>query len=111
MSKRKKPMFENQEQENIWNLLNNISNNATRSEKSSWERKLKNMESLVDSANPIEQEIMVLNGKLQPIHDEISVLRKEMVDTCVHPFEMLIYKGNHVECKFCAMKINLHKPK
>lgn len=107
MSKRKKPDFATPEQEAIWMMMDSISNHATKSEKNTWSRKRKNIEDLVDNVQPIENEILILNTKAQELYDEIAKIRKDMIETCVHPFDMLEYKGNHVSCKFCYAKLSL----
>lgn len=111
MSKRKKPEFQTPEEKSIWELKDNISNFAPRSEKNAWARKRHVIEALVDEVRPIEDEILVLSNKAQPIYDKIAILRKEMVDSCVHPFDMLVYKGNHIHCKFCDTKLSIPNKK
>jgi len=111
MSKRKKPEFETLEQESIWDMKDSISNHATKSEKNTWARKRKNIELLVEQVQPIEREIMVLTAKAMPIHDDINRLRQDMVANCVHPFDLLEYKGNVIHCKFCDAKLSVKKSK
>lgn len=109
MAKRKKPKFETEEQAEERQMLEAISNHATRSEKTSWNRKRKNMERLIEEElAPLEEEILELQTKKSPILDEIAMYRKAMVESCVHPFEMLIVKDDLVECKFCNARLKLH---
>lgn len=107
MSRMKKPENETQEQAKIRYLLESVAGHATRSEKTSWERKRSNMEKLVKQLRPLEDKIMEIRAKMQPIYDEIAELRQTMVDECVHPFDMLVYdETTHtVICKFCEKKL------
>jgi len=110
MAKRKKPEFETLDEMEKRRILETISNHASRSEKTSWNRKKKNMERLIsEDLNPLEQQIMELEAIKAPIVDEISMYRKAMVESCVHPFDMLVTKDNHAECKFCMAKLTLRK--
>jgi hypothetical protein len=88
-------------------IFESISGNATRSEKISWNRKMDNMVKLLTTLRPIEEEILALILKKQPILDEVQTLRITMVNECVHPFEYLVLKDGYVECKFCNKKISI----
>lgn len=107
MARRKKPENETAEQAYVRNMLEVVANQAPRSDKTSWNRKMKNMEKLVDKVRPIEARILEMNLAKEPIVDEIEELRKIMVAECVHPFDLLIFKEDHIECKFCNNKISL----
>lgn len=109
MARQKKPENETKEQMETRQYLESIANHATRSEKTSWNRKYGNMQTLLEKLEPIEQQIIDLMGEKQPILDEIQMLRKEMVETCVHPYEMLTVSNGFVLCKFCNKVIT--KPK
>lgn len=103
MAKRKKPDNETAEETTIRQVLETVADNATRSEKVSWDRKMDNMVSLLAKLKPIEEQILDLMSAKTPIVDEIADLRKEMVRDCVHPFTHLVHKGdNMAECKFCG---------
>lgn len=101
MARRKKPEGETPEQAEIRRRLEAIADNATRSEKVSWDRKMDNMVSLIAKLKPIEEQILDLMVQKQPIIDEIALLRKDMVRECVHPYTHLVHRGEVVECKFC----------
>jgi small-conductance mechanosensitive channel len=107
MTRRKKPDGETQEQASARRQLEAIADKATRSEKVSWERKLDNMVSLIARLRPIEEQIVALMAEKQPIIDDISALRREMVHTCVHPYTHLAQKGELVTCKFCERQFKL----
>ena len=67
------------------------------------------MERLIEEElSPIEERILELQSKKAPIVDEINMYRKAMIETCVHPFEMLVLKENYIECKFCGRKLNVN---
>lgn len=105
MARMKKPENETEQQAQIRRLLETIANHATRSEKTAWSRKRKNMEILVGQLAPLENKMIELRAKMQPIYDEVAILRAEMVNDCVHPFDLLVFKENHVACKFCDKKL------
>lgn len=103
MARRKRPDNETAEEQSIRQLMETIADNATRSEKVSWDRKMDNMVSLLAKLKPIEDKIIDLMAEKTPIIDEITALRKEMVRDCIHPFTHLVHKGENVaECKFCG---------
>jgi len=106
MARRKKPNDETAAQAAERNLFESIANHANRSEKTSWKRKMSNMEALIVKLKPIEEKILdiMLNEK-QPLLDDIAKLRKTMVQECIHPYEQLVQKDGFVECKFCNRKI------
>ena len=109
MAKRKKPESESFDEARVRQLFELIANKSTRSEKMSWDRKMDNMITLMSKIKPIEEQILVLLAKKTPIIDEIQVLRTDMVAECIHPFEYLVYKQDHIVCKFCFRKISLPK--
>lgn len=87
-----------------------VSNLATRSEKTGWLRKRKNLaEYVVDNINPIEEQIIEIRTQiLQPMYDHIHELRKDLVSDCIHPFEELReLDDGTIECTFCNKKFNL----
>ena len=106
MARRKKLENETEEQAKERLLFEQISNHADRSEKTTWKRKLDNMEKLIEKLRPIEEKILdIIKDEKQPILDEIQTLRGEMVKECIHPFEHLVQKDGYVECKFCNKRI------
>ena len=54
MARKKKPVGETKEQAEERRLLEAVANNANRSEKTSWNRKMKNMVELLTELRPIE---------------------------------------------------------
>lgn len=108
MARRKKPDNETQEQALARRTLESIADNATRSEKVSWDRKMDNMVTLLSKLKPIEEQIIDLMATKQPIIDEITALRREMVKECVHPFTHLVFqRDGSVQCKFCMKTIQV----
>ncbi len=103
----KKPENETPEAANTRLTLEAIANHATRSEKTAWERKRNNMDKLVKQLRPLEDKIMEIRAVMNPIYDEIAILRNNMVEDCIHPFDMLIQHPDHVDCKFCGKSLNL----
>lgn len=83
-----------------------VANNAPRPEKVAWERKLSNMTKLIDQLRPFEEQIIELIAQKQEIMDQISTLRAEMVQSCVHPQQYLNYnEDSTVSCKFCNRRL------
>lgn len=109
MARRKKPEGETEEQQRVRQILESVSNYPDRSDKTSWQRKMANLEKLVAELNPIEDILLDFNSRKQDIVDKIVILRKEMIENCLHPYDMLVLKEDHVECKFCNRKIMIPK--
>jgi len=107
MARMKKPLNETEQEATIRKTLERVANVASRSEKTSWNRKMNNMVKLLALLRPIEDKILELHAQKEPIFDEIQSLRTTMVKECVHPFEFLIHKSDHIECKFCNKRIGL----
>jgi len=84
-----------------------ITDSSTRSEKVSWNRKLKKMEGYLDKLRPIEDKILELHALKVDIFDEIQILRNVMIKECIHPKSYLVQKDDHIECKFCNKKIGI----
>lgn len=83
-----------------------VANHATRSEKTAWARKRTNLENFVRmKVNPIEEHIRDTQASLVPLYDEVKNMRKEMVDSCIHPFNMLVVDGDYCICRFCNKKL------
>jgi hypothetical protein len=104
MARRKKPENETTEDAEIRRIMETIAGAATRNEKVSWNRKLDNMEGLINKLRPLEDEITDLMAKKVPIMDQVSELRQDMVHDCIHPYTSLVFKDDYVECKFCYKK-------
>ena len=109
MARRKKPETESTNEATERRFKEEISNNANRSEKTSWNRKMENMVRLLAQLRPIEEQIIALHEKKVPLFDEIQILRKEMVRDCVHPYEYVLVEKDHAKCKFCERKLSLPK--
>lgn len=111
MARRKKPDDETLEQTEVRRILETIADNATRSEKVSWDRKMDNMVKLLATLRPIEDQIVDLLAKKAPILDEVQSLRKEMVKECVHPYTHLTFNQNDdtIICKFCERKFAIRE--
>ena len=107
MSRRKKPVDETLDETTLRLIKEEIANNANRSEKTSWNRKMDNMVKLLAEIQPIEDKIIELQERKIPIFDEIQNLRKEMLRDCVHPFEYVLVEVDHAKCKFCERKLSL----
>jgi hypothetical protein len=109
MPKKRKQPNETIEEQKIRMDLEAISNYATRSEKMSFHRMMDNLVKAIAELKPIQDKILELETKKIPLVDEIATLRNKMVRDCVHPYEHLVHKGDHIECKFCNKKFALTK--
>lgn len=107
MARLKKPDNETVEEAKIRHIKEYVSNFATRSEKTSWNRKQNNMEKLIDKLKPLEDAILEIIAQKHPLLDDMAVLRKQMVDSCIHPYDMLVVDGERALCKFCNKSITL----
>lgn len=107
MARRKAPENETDKEQVERHLKEAIFNASDRSEKTSWNRKMDKMVSLMSQLRPIEEEIVELQAKKIPIFDEIQQLRLTMIKECVHPYEYLTIRDDHAMCKFCDKKIRL----
>lgn len=107
MARKRKPADETEQEAAIRKELEKVANVASRSEKTSWNRKMNNMVKLLALLRPIEDKILELSAQKEPIFDEIQLLRATMRKECVHPFEYLIRKDDHILCKFCDKRIGI----
>ena len=103
---RKNIKTEYEEQIKQRKIFDAVSNSANRSEKTSWNRKMDNMVKLLAKLRPIEEQILELQAQKMPVYDEVQVLRLEMINQCVHPYEYLVLHDEYVICKFCDKKMN-----
>lgn len=106
MARKKIPENETSDDRMVREVKDTIANHASRSEKTSWNRKMDNMVSLMAKLRPIEEQIIELQAEKFPIFDEIQTLRNVMVNECIHPYEYLEVAEDHVTCKFCNKNIN-----
>lgn len=108
MARRKKPELETKKEATERRLLEFISNNASRSEKTSWNRKMDNMVKLIAQLTPIEEKILeIMLKEKQPILDQIHELRSSMINECVHPYDHLVLNEDHILCKFCNRRLGI----
>lgn len=109
MTKKKKPENETQDEAQCRQRLEFVSNFSTRSDKTSWNRKLDNMVKLMSQLAPIEDKIIkIMAEEKQPLLDEIQSLRQTMIKECVHPFDHLADQGDgSIVCKFCTRRFSI----
>lgn len=108
MARRRKPEDETTAEERERRIKETIANASTRSEKTSWNRKMDNMVGLLAKLRPIEAEILeIIKEKKLPIMDQVSLLRTTMVNECIHPYEQLVVVDDHVKCKFCERRVGI----
>lgn len=109
MPRRKKPQNETEKEAQIRRELESVANVASRSEKTSWNRKMNNMVKLLTYLEPIQDQLLQLHAQEMDILDEINILRAVMVKECVHPYDHLLHEGDYIKCKFCEKKLGLSK--
>lgn len=105
MAKRKRPEDVTPEELAIHRAKDFISNHATRAEKTAWQRQHENLAKLVRKLAPIEDKMLDLINQKSKIIDEVMVLRKDLVEQCIHPFEDLVHHEGCIICKFCEKKM------
>ena len=105
MAKRKRPEDVSPEDLALHNEKDFIANHATRSEKTAWQRQYEHLSKFVRKLEPIEDKMLALIHEKSKILDEILILRKELVETCIHPFDDLIKHDGALICKFCEKRM------
>jgi len=105
VAKRKRPEDVSPEELALHNEKDFIANHATRSEKTAWQRQYENLSKLVRKLEPIEDKLMNLTAEKSKILDEVFILRKELVESCIHPFDDLTKHDGTVICKFCEKRM------
>jgi len=108
MARRKKQIEETISQSQERQNKEQVANHATRCEKTSWMRKQKNLLAIVKKANALQEQILDLTTKQMGLFDQVSIARKDMVDTCIHLYDGLVYSEDGiVTCNFCkkVMKV------
>jgi hypothetical protein len=95
-------------EEQIQKDLNAISTTKNKNERLSWKRKYDKMQEVIaNEIKPLEDSILTILEKKMQAADRLEDLRKQMVKECVHPKNSLVHRGDHVECKFCNVKLSL----
>ncbi len=84
-----------------------ISNFRDKNEKASWLRKKKNLELIVESIEPIENEMRTLRSQQMKLIDEMQEIRKSMISDCIHPQDYLVHYDKYVKCRFCESDISI----
>ena len=87
-------------------IKNELKKLTDRSQKQAWKYKEKKMNDLIDKIQVVENKILkIIEEEKMPLMNEIDTLRKEMVDTCIHPSDMLVIEDEKdfyvIKCKFC----------
>jgi hypothetical protein len=91
--------------------MKNISGSSkTKSDKSQWFRKRRKLDDVISKEiQPIEENILELMHKKQKLIDKVMLMRKELVENCIHPEQDLVYneedRVQKARCKFCEKKV------
>jgi len=108
MARRKLPEQETSDEARIRHIKEIIANTPSRSDKISWERKSRNIQTVIEEElTPIEDQILSLLHEKGAILAKIAEIREQMATECVHPFEHLEVKEDYVLCLFCGKKIGI----
>lgn len=94
----------------VQDKITKIANHATRKEKMAWDRKRKKLTGLIENdLVPLQEKEREVIAEQMPILDKINEVRKQMVETCIHPQEELVYNedGDYFTCKFCGSNLNV----
>lgn len=81
---------------------------AEKKDKVMFARKLEELEQIMVQIRSYEERISELMIAKQPLIDELTVLRQQMVKICVHPKDFLFSEGDHVVCKFCNKRLQVN---
>ena len=74
-------------------------------------RKLEELNQLLEVIRTYEDRISEIMIEKQVHMDKLQALRISMVKLCVHPTEFLTEVENHIFCKFCEKRLQLHAKK
>lgn len=97
------------DEDQVQKELESASKDADKNMRLAWRRKEKKMEELLEKLEPLNEEMLELIRRKQPILDEVTDLRSKMVHECVHPTKTLVHKGSHILCKFCNKKLRINE--
>lgn len=75
----------------------------------SWDSEVKVLETLVEKANELSDNLLLLREAQLLKIEEIMQLREVMVKDCIHPADHLVHFGTHIRCKFCETKLSIPK--
>lgn len=78
-----------------------------KNEKLAWNRRVKKMQGLVDSHQEYEERILAIIKEKEPLLDEISILRNDMIKECIHPKDHIVHMNTYLVCRFCERKLSI----
>lgn len=87
-----------------------IRSHMEKSDVLSWRRKKEKIEKMIEEeVQPLEDQILQLILQKQPLMDKIAELRGMMVETCIHPEDLLVeYDDGTMFCNFCNKRLKIH---
>lgn len=88
-------------------LFEKISNISPNNDKLAWRRLYKELQRHLIEYETINNEFLEVKTKRMTLNKTINEMREKMVNECVHPKTELVYKGDHVVCKFCEKRLKL----
>jgi len=90
-------------------IFDKVSRVADKNHKLSWRRKRDKMVKLIAELQPLEDEMLAISMKKQPIMDKVHELREEMIKDCIHPKDQLVLWEGRVQCKFCGCYLTINE--
>lgn len=88
-------------------LFEKISNISPNNDKLAWRRLYKELQRHLIEYENINNQFLEVKSKRMTLNKIINEMREKMVNECVHPKTELVYKGDHVVCKFCEKRLKL----
>lgn len=82
---------------------------SDKNERLAWGRKRKKMDEIVKKLQPLEDAILEIVKKKEPILEELRELRELMTRECVHLEEFLVHHGGYILCKFCDARLAVNR--
>lgn len=88
-------------------LFERVSTIAPNNDRLAWKRLYKELQRHLIEYKDINDNYLEMKAKRLTLNKTISEMREKMVNECVHPKTELVYKGDHVVCKFCEKRLKL----
>lgn len=88
-------------------IFEKISEVAPNNDKLAWRRLYKELQRHLIEYDSVNEQFLSIKSKRVVLSKSINEMREKMVNECVHPKTELVYKGDHVVCKFCEKRLKL----
>lgn len=91
----------------VGEIFEKISNVSPNNDKLAWRRLYKELQRHIIEYNNLNSQFLEVKAKRVAVNKTINEMREKMVNECIHPKTELVYKGDHVVCKFCEKRLKL----